>query len=126
MAEEISVYKERRAERYMAGVSRSAHRLDTSLEHSLSQDVSLDSDDNCEQPEGREERIRKCKRGSATVLKRLGTIFKQVGTHTGKTSKYRRNNYPDPKKGKAPRNLTSNPYNCNRLLLLAHRAKSVD
>lgn len=55
----------------------------------------------------RDKRRKTCKRGCATALKRLGSIFKQVGTHTGKTAQHRRSSYPNPKKGKSTKNLTS-------------------
>ncbi len=105
--------KRRRAERYLAGVARASHRLEGSLEASLSSpDVSLcpeDSDEEVSEAIARKRSKREltCQRGCAVALKRLAVTYHNVGIHTGKTAQYRKSSYPSPKNGAAPRNLTS-------------------
>ncbi len=105
--------KRRRAERYLAGVSRASHRLEGSLEASLSSpEISLlgpeDSDEEVSEAVARKrtKREQTCQRGCAVALKRLAVTYHHVGTHTGKTAQYRKSSYPNPKKGAAPRSTS--------------------
>lgn len=117
VASRESVYQERkrrRAERYLAGVARASHRLESSLESSLSSpDISLlvpdpeDSDEVSEAVARKRSKRETCKRGCVVALKRLAVTYQHVGIHTGKTAQYRKASYPTPKKGAPPRNVTS-------------------
>ena len=115
--------KQERVQRFLAGTSRSSYCLDLVLEQSLSTSASdlsqeIETDANCDNDdEGEGERARKraerkesCKRGCPVILERLTKTYQSVGVHTGKTAQYRKNSYPDPKKGKPPRNITGKWY----------------
>lgn len=107
--------KEERTQRFLAGTSRAAYRLDPLLERSLSTSISdvsqgteSDSDSEEETTRGRRQVKRRgdCKRGCPAVLERLAKSCESFGNHTGRTAQYRKSSYPAPKKGKSPRNIT--------------------
>ena len=117
-----STYQERRkqrAERFLAGTSRAAYRLDPLLERSLStsaSDISQEgSQPDSDSEDGEEETIRArrqikrrvdCKRGCPAVLERMAKTFENYGKHSGKTAQYRRSSYPNPKDPeRSPRNI---------------------
>jgi hypothetical protein len=52
------------------------------------------------------ERKESCKRGCPAIHERLAKTYLTIGVHTGKTAQYRKSSYPDPKKGKPPRNIS--------------------
>ena len=105
--------KHQRAQRYLAGVARAPYRLESNLQSALvSPDSSLVVPDDLDGiPDSVAAKMARrktmCSGGCHTALSRLAITYNKVGVHTGKTSQYRRSSYPNPKKGAAPRNLTS-------------------
>ena len=106
--------QEEKAKHFLAGTSRSAHRLEPVLEESFSStDLSLSQHSGSESDEdevgtrhaNQLERRAHCKKGCPAILGELSKTYESVGTHTGKTAQYRKSNYPNPKKGKIPRNV---------------------
>ena len=103
--------KQEWAERFLAGTSRAAYRLDPLLERSLSasensQGTESDAEEETSRARKQVERRADCKRGCAAVLKQLAKAYESFGFHTGKAAQYRKSSYPNPKKGKSPRNYT--------------------
>ena len=101
--------KRERAERFLAGSSRAAYRLDPLLERSLSTSQGTETES---EPEDRAEEVHwdrqakrkeEWKRGCPAVLQGLAKTYESFVKHTGRTAQYRRSNYSCDQ---SPRNIT--------------------